>query len=789
MFKKLISLMLCIAVIAGCVPAMAASKDEAKTEPTIEEQMVSELLAAQVKKQKDVWVLAILQAGAQDIAVKDGKLCFSLCSFQPELQDLGAYSKASDKVKWRKAALKTVADYDLKFEMELTKAGQVGDKARNDFINTVKKAANNAKKALASKDIASAIEDMLFCEPVSAKKVTADTLKKVTKDFKAFIKANKKVLTGDAVDWAPLFYAQRKLNYSIAKGPRALTLSWSGVTPEQLINGAYDALVAELAGKTEDERPALADIPALWKTKLAETSVSLANKKLTAQKITFDILDLAANKLPKDYKTYVAGYKPEEKLQKLTDNYENLPGRAADKMPKTGSLSVPVSKGTTVTVEVPANGRNTYVQLRDADAGDVVADAFIAPGKRVKLRAPMGSCKVLYASGAAWYGTETLFGALGDYTMSTIFQVGKKAITLTAGEEQEGFMLQPASSADFLITVGESFPIAGTLKANIPEGAEYPDNNPVIEGVSSTTGLPASGETFTPTVVVIDNAELAYPHWGVAQADVIFQVPNASGGATKLLALFADHYPKQAGPLRSARATMIPAARIFGAAFVHAGGLELPSYDVNFIRLLADGKLTKGKRYDMLGGNMRERISGYSTGHDLSSHVSEIHEDLIKKNAVFEERPFLFTDEPRTNGEEVSAMRVMHLGESFDSSSNPASQATFNYDEKLGGYTRTNSSGLYTDRDTKETVVFANVLVMRANYLFRDGYMYFQHQLAGSGCLEIFQNGHYVRGSWMRKDADGRLILIDEDGSELKLQRGKTFIVLTNEYTDVRCIK
>ena len=215
MFKKLISLMLCIAVIAGCVPAMAASKDEAKTEPTVEEQMVSELLAAQVKKQKDVWVLAILQAGAQDIAVKDGKLCFSLCSFQPELQDLGAYSKASDKVKWRKAALKTVADYDLKFEMELTKAGQVGDKARNDFINTVKKAANNAKKALASKDIASAIEDMLFCEPVSANKVTADTLKKVTKDFKAFIKANKKVLTGDAVDWAPLFYAQRKLNYSI----------------------------------------------------------------------------------------------------------------------------------------------------------------------------------------------------------------------------------------------------------------------------------------------------------------------------------------------------------------------------------------------------------------------------------------------------------------------------------------------------------------------------------------------------------------------------------------------
>ena len=54
-----------------------------------------------------------------------------------------------------------------------------------------------------------------------------------------------------------------------------------------------------------------------------------------------------------------------------------------------------------------------------------------------------------------------------------------------------------------------------------------------------------------------------------------------------------------------------------------------------------------------------------------------------------------------------------------------------------------------------------------------------------AGCAEIFQNGKYVRGAWTREEADSRLVLVDEDGSELRLQRGKSFIVITNDVSDV----
>ena len=64
-------------------------------------------------------------------------------------------------------------------------------------------------------------------------------------------------------------------------------------------------------------------------------------------------------------------------------------------------------------------------------------------------------------------------------------------------------------------------------------------------------------------------------------------------------------------------------------------------------------------------------------------------------------------------------------------------------------------------------------------------YIYLKNQMTGSGTAEIFQNGRYVRGAWVRTDAAGRLVLVDEDGSELRMQRGKTFMILTNDVTDV----
>ena len=327
--------------------------------------------------------------------------------------------------------------------------------------------------------------------------------------------------------------------------------------------------------------------------------------------------------------------------------------------------------------------------------------------------------------------------------------------------------------------------IQGSLEAPIECKSVYPDN-PVIEGESPTTGLPASGEAFTPILVTIDNSEDAHPHWGVGMADVMFQIPNAGSGATKLLALFADQYPEQAGGVRSARATMLPLAMAFDAAFAHAGGPSIENGNSNPFYLMKEWGMKSGKRtYDMLGKNYRERVNFIKAPHNLSCHVREIHEHLVDENVTFDMRPFRFTDEPRTDGIEVTSLMLLHHGDDAANRANNASTSTFEYHPELNAYIRSNVDGEYIDRDSAEAIPFANVIVLRIKFSWIYKYVYLSNHLTGSGCIEIFQNGRYVQGAWMRKDLNSRLVLIGPDGEELALQRGKTFIVVTNDVTEV----
>ncbi len=332
--------------------------------------------------------------------------------------------------------------------------------------------------------------------------------------------------------------------------------------------------------------------------------------------------------------------------------------------------------------------------------------------------------------------------------------------------------------------------IKGTVKTSIKLRKSYPDN-PVIEGVSSTTGLPASGETYTPIVLVLDGG--AYPHWGIMDADIVFQVPNQGKGNTKLLALFADHYPEQAGGSRSARASMLPIAAAWDAAFCSAGRAPVESANVNVDALARKwGLRMKGdsyKMFDLLSSNTswRVRKEDVSAPGNLSCFVRNIHEELAaREDMTFEERPFLFTDDPRTEGATAEWIKIMHRGDDPKGTVNAASTSYFEYDPEQGGYVRSYSEGVDADRYTGEVPVYANVLVIRVKFKWQSGYLYYTGHLTGSGCCEIFQNGRYVQGAWYRKDVNSRLVFVGPDGQELEMQRGKTFIVVANDASTVQ---
>lgn len=327
--------------------------------------------------------------------------------------------------------------------------------------------------------------------------------------------------------------------------------------------------------------------------------------------------------------------------------------------------------------------------------------------------------------------------------------------------------------------------IKGKVKTSV-KLKKYADN-PVIEGMNSLTGLEASGEAYTPILMVLDNTPEAQPHWGVRYADILFQIPNQGGGNTKMLALFANEYPEMAGGARSGRAQMLPLMLSWDTAFAYAGGPPLKkNSNENVEYLLSKWGISKeGKKFNLLSGEYTERVKWYKDAHNLSVNLKEIHEDLIENNVKFEERPFKFTDEPRTEGETANHIKVLCRSDAKDPDINMDNSCKFDWDEEKNAYIRSNMKAVYKDRDTDEALLFNNVIVLRCTFDHQGEYMHIRDHMIGNGTAEIFQNGKYVQGAWKRVQG-GRIVLVNPDGSELEMQRGKSFIVVTNANTYVR---
>lgn len=330
--------------------------------------------------------------------------------------------------------------------------------------------------------------------------------------------------------------------------------------------------------------------------------------------------------------------------------------------------------------------------------------------------------------------------------------------------------------------------IEGSLKREeIPFASDYPDN-PVLEGLSGTTGLPFAGP-YAPVVVVLDNAEKAHPHWGVMDADILYQVPNGGGGATKLLALYSDVFPPSTGGSRSARAPFVDVAREWGGGFVFAG---YPVFEGNnrasVVDRIQDARMRNNKTiFNLLNHNTySERIKGYASPHNLSVNVRKVQELLIDSGKEILPRPYLFTDRKPAGYEAARTITVRHYGDEYiRGRDNQASWSIFSFDPAQNAYLRENTVGPYVDRDAPDKPLpFANVIVQRVRFTYSGSYLLLEY-LTGTGAAEIFTGGQYIPGGWYRKDLDSRTVFVDEKGQEIKLQKGKTFIILTNAVSTV----
>ena len=313
--------------------------------------------------------------------------------------------------------------------------------------------------------------------------------------------------------------------------------------------------------------------------------------------------------------------------------------------------------------------------------------------------------------------------------------------------------------------------------------ASVPAENPVVSGESPLTGVPFHGD-YQLVLANIDTHPRALPHWGVASADIIYELPIQADGSTRSLALFMTEHPDSAGPIRSARVPMASLREMWGGTYCFYG--YQGGRDKNNVKdwVTANSAAKRFAHPYYLNG-MTKNSAWFSRSSD-HNHVAPYNVRL-DMNAVLADgpaeaniHPFCFTDDPLTRGEAVNGVIISYKATS------PAYVSAYQYNEATGLYDRYRNGEPYCDGDTGEHCAYANVIVIRTDISWASGNPSRPViRLNGQGVCEIFQNGQYIRGTWVcesteTRNLNNRMVFLDENGQELPMQRGKTFIQIVD---------
>lgn len=302
---------------------------------------------------------------------------------------------------------------------------------------------------------------------------------------------------------------------------------------------------------------------------------------------------------------------------------------------------------------------------------------------------------------------------------------------------------------------------------------EEPATKGVANPLTGELGFDPNKTGRRPIAIMINNAPAARPQWGLCSADIVFE-GLVEGGSTRMMWVFADtaDIPK-VGSIRSARHDFVELAEGLDAQFVHWGGSNL-AYDAMDARNVddIDGIKYEGRYFFRDNSrNVGVEHRGYTTGEDIATAI----EELERRTEIQPEYQNLFTfaapEKPRalSDGDCLSV--------SFDFSGVGAYSHTFRYDagERLY-YNRIGGEPMY--QDGGEQMAVTNVLLLYCGVRNTGDSSGHMEMDLSSGKGIYISNGTYENIQWKKGAPDDPLELKDQNGDELVLNVGKSYIGL-----------
>ena len=295
--------------------------------------------------------------------------------------------------------------------------------------------------------------------------------------------------------------------------------------------------------------------------------------------------------------------------------------------------------------------------------------------------------------------------------------------------------------------------------------------------INPLTGLLIDKEAAKrrPVAVMINNLITALPQSGIGQADIIYET-LAEGNITRLLAVFQDFDAEKIGPVRSARHYYLNFAFDHDAIYVHYG--QSPQADTAIRELKAPN--INGLSYldSILAWRDPERLKKKGMyEHSLYTNAERIMKAWEKVNHPKEVKsdwkPMLtFSEEEWAPKGEIANSVYLPFANNLTNE--------FHYDEESKLYNRVQYKQPHIDELTNEQLKTKNIIVQytKITQIPNDKEGRRDMELVGSGNGVYISNGQAIPITWSKKATKVPTEYKDEKGQILKLNKGKTWIIV-----------
>ncbi len=285
-----------------------------------------------------------------------------------------------------------------------------------------------------------------------------------------------------------------------------------------------------------------------------------------------------------------------------------------------------------------------------------------------------------------------------------------------------------------------------------------------------------------PIAVMVDNEKVALPHYGLTEADILYEMMNSTKNdrITRFMAIVKDWGAiEQFGSIRSTRSTNIYLVGEWNAVLCHDGG---PYYvmgnNTGFAGLIKEKDYVDNfsGTFSRVNNGKKREYTEYICSGDLEKNF-----DSKKYSKEYNEHypgpHFTFSDTEIDLADGAGAFDCAEIELPF-----PHNKSKLIYNETTGTYDYYEYGEAHRDpQHDNAQLTFENLLIQSCSFVRLDdnGYMVYNVVDNSGNSGYYITNGKAIKVTWYKANDTAPTKFYDNStGEEIKLNTGKTYIAI-----------